>query len=448
MKKVLIISYYFPPSGGPGVQRVLKFVKYLPQFGWQPVVLTVKDADFPARDESLMQEIPPDVKVYRSDIFEPYDLYRKLTGRKKSSAIDVDNIVKGKKKSLSERIAEFIRATVFIPDARRFWLKHAVKLGKEIIDSEKPDVIFSSAPPYTCALIAMKLKKYAKKKNLNIPWMSDFRDAWTGYLTSPDRWLIPSMIDKRYERITLHKADAVTMVASGVKDDFDNKYPEVSKNKQYFLLRNGFDVDDYKDIKYDGTKNDKFTIVYTGSMYGIRNPYFLLDTISGLVNEKLIDKTKIEFIFVGRLGKEIHDYIDASPLKDNVIRIAYVPHSESIKYLMKADIMLLLIDENKYSKMILSGKVFEYVGTAGITGKPILAIAPEGEAADLIRETMTGVIINHNNLTALRETLLKYYNRFFENNNTFSPDKEKIAQYDRKKLTEKLADILNKISQK
>jgi glycosyltransferase involved in cell wall biosynthesis len=395
-----------------------------------------------------MQEIPPDVKVYRSDIFEPYDLYRKLTGRKKSSAIDVDNIVKGKKKSLSERIAEFIRATVFIPDARRFWLKHAVKLGKEIIDSEKPDVIFSSAPPYTCALIAMKLKKYAKKKNLNIPWMSDFRDAWTGYLTSPDRWLIPSMIDKRYERITLHKADAVTMVASGVKDDFDNKYPEVSKNKQYFLLRNGFDVDDYKDIKYDGTKNDKFTIVYTGSMYGIRNPYFLLDTISGLVNEKLIDKTKIEFIFVGRLGKEIHDYIDASPLKDNVIRIAYVPHSESIKYLMKADIMLLLIDENKYSKMILSGKVFEYVGTAGITGKPILAIAPEGEAADLIRETMTGVIINHNNLTALRETLLKYYNRFFENNNTFSPDKEKIAQYDRKKLTEKLADILNKISQK
>jgi glycosyltransferase involved in cell wall biosynthesis len=448
MKKVLIISYYFPPSGGPGVQRVLKFVKYLPQFGWKPIVLTVKDADFPARDESLMKEIPPDVNVYRSDIFEPYDLYRKLTGRKKSAAIDVDNIIKGKKKSISERMAEFIRATIFIPDARRFWLKHAVKLGKEIIDNEKPDVMFSSAPPYTCALIAMKLKEYAHKKNLDIPWVSDFRDAWTGYLTSPDRWLIPSMIDKRYERITLDKADAVTMVASGVKDDFDNKYPEVSKNKKYFLLRNGFDAEDYETLNFTPEKNEKFTIVYTGSMYGIRNPYFLLDTISDLVDEKLIDKNKIVFIFVGRLGKEIHDYIDESPLKDNVIRIAYVPHSESIRYLLKADAMLLLIDENKYSKMILSGKVFEYVGTAGITGKPILAIAPEGEAADLIRETSTGEIIHHNNSTALRETLLKYYNRFFENNNTFSPDKAKIAQYDRKKLTEKLADILNKISQK
>ncbi|RPI18070.1 MAG: hypothetical protein EHM58_07025 [Ignavibacteriae bacterium] len=448
MKKVLIISYYFPPSGGPGVQRVLKFVKYLPQFGWEPTVLTVKDGDFPARDESLLKEIPENVKVYRTHIFEPYDLYRRLTGRTKSTAIDVDNINKNKKKSISERLAEFVRATFFIPDARRFWLRYAAAEGKKIIDNENPDIIFSSSPPYTCALIAMRLKRYAQKKGKDIPWVSDFRDAWTGYLTTPDRWAIPAGIDKKYERDTLKHADAVTMVANGIKDDFDSKYPVISKDKNYVLIRNGFDLDDYKGINGSNLKNNKFTIVYTGSMYGKRNPYFLLETLAELVSQNHIDKNKIKLIFVGRCGGEILNYINKSPLKDPIELIPYVPHSESIKYLLNADAMLLLIDEDKYSKMILSGKVFEYLGTSSITGKPIIAIAQEGEAADLIRETSAGDIIHHNNKKGLEETLLKYYNRFFENNNTFSVNREKIAQYDRRLLTKKLADTFNNLRKK
>ncbi len=252
LKKVLIISYYFPPSGGPGVQRILKFVKYLPSFGWEPVVLTVKDGDFPARDESLLNEIPANIKVYRTKIFEPYDLYRNMTGKKKNTAIDVENINKEGRKKFSEQIAEFIRATFFIPDARRGWLKYAVKEGKKIIDEEKPDLIFSSAPPYTCAMIAMKLKRYYfKKYGRQIPWISDFRDAWTGYLTSPKRWVLPAAIDASYERKTLDEADALTMVANGIKDDFDGKYPDISKDKKYFLIRNGFDSEDYKGITYD-----------------------------------------------------------------------------------------------------------------------------------------------------------------------------------------------------
>jgi glycosyltransferase involved in cell wall biosynthesis len=285
LKKVLIISYYFPPSGGPGVQRVLKFVKYLPEFGWQPVVLTVKDGDFPARDESLLNEIPKDVKVFRTDIFEPYNYYRKLTGRKKGQAIDVDNIEKGSKKRFSDRISEFIRATFFIPDARRGWKKYAVKEGKKIIDTEKPDLIFSSSPPYTCALIAMELKKYAGKKGRKIPWVSDLRDAWTDYLTTPNRWFLPKKIDKKYERTSLDKADVLTIVASGMKDDFDKKYPQISKKTKYVLLRNGFDSDDYKNAQYENKTNEKFTVVYTGSMYGKRNPYYFLDTVAELVNQ-------------------------------------------------------------------------------------------------------------------------------------------------------------------
>ena len=452
MKKVLIISYYFPPSGGPGVQRVLKFVKYLPEFGWEPVVLTVKDGDFPARDESLIKEIPANIKVYRTHIFEPYDYYRKLTGKSKKDAIDVDNINKESKTRFSDRIAEFIRATFFIPDARRFWRKYAVREGKKIIDIEKPDLIFSSSPPYTCALIAMDLKKYYKRKyGKPVKWIADFRDAWTDYLTTPKRWFIPSAIDKRYERCVLDNSDAVTMVANGIKYDFDKKYPEISEKTKYSLIRNGYDSDDYKNIlpsvaPPDGGRlslHDKLTIVYTGSMYGKRNPYYLLDNVSELVKAGKVDINKLRFIFVGRMGGDIKNYIANSPLAGSIETIPYVTHSESINFLMIADAMLLLIDEDKYSKMILSGKVFEYLGASQITGKPIFAIAGEGEAKDLIEETKAGFVIPHNNPSILQENFLKLYNGFFNNINTFSVDLEAIKKYDRRLLSEKLANLFN-----
>lgn len=428
------------------MQRVLKFVKYLPSFGWKPIVLTVKDGDFPARDESLLKEVPEDIEVHRTDIFEPYDLYRKLTGKSKNTAVDVNNIDGGSKAGLSDKIAEFIRATFFIPDARIGWKRHAIKEGKKIIEANKPDIIFSSSPPYTCALIAMELKKYAERSlGKKVPWVSDFRDAWTDYLTTPNRWFIPKRIDRKYERTTLDKADAVTIVASGMKDDFDRKYPEISGKTNFVLLRNGFDEEDYKHADVKGTRNDKFTIVYTGSMYGKRNPYYLLDTVSGLVEEGKVSKDKIEFIFVGRLGSEIHDYIDKSPLKECIKLIKYVPHSESINYLMKADAMLLLIDEDKYSKMILSGKVFEYLGAAALTGKPVFAIAGEGEAKDLLNETNAGIVTPHNNPEKLKENYLKLYNSFFENNTAILPsyNKEAIEKYERRLLTKHLAEVFN-----
>jgi hypothetical protein len=427
------------------VQRILKFVKYLPQYGWEPLVLTVEDGDFPARDESLLDEIPLSIKVYRTKIFEPYGFYRKLTGRKKTSAIDVDNINKEGRERFSERVSEFIRATFFIPDARRGWLRYAVREGKKIIDEERPDLIFSSSPPYTCAMIAVKLKNYhLKKYGKQISWVSDFRDAWTGYLTTPDRWLIPAAIDAGYERNTLEQTDAVTMVANGIKDDFDTKYPDISKDKKYFLIRNGFDSEDYKGIEHPKSRNEKFTVAYTGSMYGKRNPFFFIDTLTELIKSNKVDINKIKLVFVGRMGKDIVNYIESSYLKQVIEHIPYVPHSESIKYLLGADAMLLLIDEDKYSKMILSGKVFEYLGASLITGKPIIAIAPEGEAADLIRETSAGEIIPHNNKEYLSKVFMKYYNSFLESGKIpVLTNSEAIKQYDRKLLTAKLAEVFD-----
>ena len=442
MKKVLVISYYFPPSGGPGVQRVLKFVKYLPEFGWEPVVLTVKDANFPARDESLLKEIPGNIKVYRTDIFEPYGLYRRLTGREKGTALDVDNIPKEGKKKISEKLAEFIRATFFIPDARKGWFKYAYAEGKKIIEKESPDLIFSSSPPYTCALIAMKLKKYS-----GIRWVSDFRDAWTGYLTSPNRWFIPSTIDKHCEKSTLKAADVLTIVANGIKDDFGSKYPEISRNKNFVLIRNGFDGEDFK--PFDSALGDtvkKFRIVYTGSMYGKRNPYFFIETLSELVKVGSIDRNKLKIIFAGRCAAEIHEFLRTCDIRETIEFIPYLPHSESVQLLLQADAMLLLIDEDKYSKMILSGKMFEYLGACAITGKPILAIAPDGEAADVIRETRAGDVVSYNDKEKLSEVLFKYYDSFLKNIQTFWGNKEAIKKYERKNLTKQLVKVFDEIS--
>lgn len=184
MKNLLVVTYYFPPSGGPGVQRVLKFVKYLRDFEIRPIVLTVANGDFPVRDESLLSEIPPDVPVYRSKIFEPYQLYRKLTGKPADAPVDVNNIPKpGERRSVAEHFAEFVRSNFFIPDARIGWLPSAVAMGKRIIQSERIDCLYSSSPPYTSALIARALKR-----RTHLPWIAGFRDPWTGFLSTPVRY--------------------------------------------------------------------------------------------------------------------------------------------------------------------------------------------------------------------------------------------------------------------
>jgi glycosyltransferase involved in cell wall biosynthesis len=295
----------------------------------------------------------------------------------------------------------------------------------------------------------MKLKRYYERKfGKQIYWVSDFRDAWTDYLTTPKRWFIPSAVDKQYEKNAVKNSDAVTIVANGIKDDFDRKYPEISAKTKYVLIRNGYDSVDYKTAplpKDRESQSGKFTMVYTGSMYGKRNPYYLLDNVLSLVKEGKIDINKIRFLFVGRMGGDVSDYLRNSPLVQCIKCIPYVMHSESIGYLMESDAMLLIIDEDKYSKMILSGKVFEYLGAARLTGKPVFAIAGNGEAKDLIEETKSGFVSPHNNPELLKENFLKLYNGFFENKQSFSPDSEAIIKYERRLLTEKLAMLFNEL---
>lgn len=436
MKNLLIVAYYFPPSGGPGVQRVLKHVKYLPEFGWNPIVLTVSNGQFPAIDESLMKQIPDNIKVYRSPLYEPYDLYRFFTGKKKGTAVDVNVIKKeGQKVSFKEKIAEFIRATFFIPDARMSWLFTSKKIVDEIIESHNIEAVYSSSPPYTCSLIARRVKR-----KFGLPWIAGFRDPWTGFISSPKRWLLPRAIDKNMEFTTFSESDAVECAWEGIIKDALGKYPQLDKSK-FHHVANGFDSNDFPNVDFKG--NDKFTITYTGSMYGRRNPAAVFKAVEELIIEGKISKNDFKFKFIGRFGNEIHDMFDSASFRESIEIIGYMPHGESIKQLMLSDILLLIVDESKESEEIVPGKVYEYIGVM----KPVMANAPESSAiAKLIDETQTGKYAHQENIAKIKEIFLEYFASWEAGLPLYKPLIDEIRKYERRESARQLAVLLDKFA--
>lgn len=435
MKKVLVVAYHFPPGGGPGVQRVLKHVTYLHEAGWKPIVLTVENGDFPARDESLLEKIPDHVDVHRVRIYEPYDLYRALMG-KRSAAIDVNvNKSSSHRSGWKERLAEFIRATFFIPDARVGWLLTAVKAGKELIERENIDAIYTSSPPYTCALIGRALHRQTKR-----PWVAGFRDPWTGFLTTPDRWFLPAAIDRSLERSVFAEADAVECAWQGIIEDAITKYPTLDRSK-FHHVPNGFDSNDMPRVTY--VKNDVFTITYTGSMYGRRNPAKFLRALELLESRGVLAPENVRIRFVGRFGDDVRSMLEASSFASSVENIAYVPHAESIAYLMQSDVLLLIVDEAKESAEIVPGKVYEYIGTY----RPVIALAPHGSAIEqLILETNAGMSAPQEDVEAVATIVATMYARWRNNEPMATPNIDEVGKYERRESAHYLARILDALT--
>src|SRR5438477_1527628 len=284
-KYVLFITYYFPPAGGPGVQRVTKFIKYLNDYGWTPIVLAPDNPEYQARDESLAKELPPDLIVRRSHIFEPYDLYRKFTGTKEGLSLDINVFEEGSNMSLKQRIAHFIRATFFIPDARIGWYKSAVREAMKITKEYPISMIYSSSPPYTVSVIARTVSK-----ETGIPFVAGFRDPWSGFeVSAPKRWFLPRSIDKRLESSVFHDAKKIDVAWKGITLDALEKYPDLPKEK-FIHIPNGFDSADYpeRDIHKRGERKrgEKFIMTYSGSLYGPRNHKNFFKAIELLLRRK------------------------------------------------------------------------------------------------------------------------------------------------------------------
>lgn len=432
MKKVLFVTYYFPPSGGPGVQRVLKFIKYLPKFGWEPVVLTVSNGQFLGYDESLFADIPDTLKIYKSKTIEPYNLYNMITGKEKSSTVDVNTAeIDYDNLSFKAKLIEFIRSTIFIPDARVGWRFTAPKIISQIMQEQKIDVVYTSSPPYTPALIG----KYIKEK-YNIPWVVSFRDPWTGYKGTPKRWWLPKMIENNLERKVFSIADAVEVAWDGIIDDAVQKYPELNPDK-FNVIYNGYDPED---VPASGnTKNDKFTFTYTGTLYTIQDPELLFDVVSELVNEGKVDKNKIQFKFIGRIADEIVEKINKSPIKDCIKILGYMPHNKVMEELSKTDVSLLMGINSKEKYVNVPGKTFEYIGM----GKPIFLVAPEKSTlSSIISDSGLGYAIDHSDRSEMKSKYFDLYNNWL-NGTPFSPDRSKLEKHSRLNGTSKLARVLD-----
>jgi glycosyltransferase involved in cell wall biosynthesis len=442
-KYVLIVTYYFPPAGGPGVQRVLKFIKYLKDFGWTPIVLVPENPEYQARDESLMKELPKDLIVHRAPIFEPYDLYRKFTGKQKGVSLDV-NVIKeeGAKRSITERMAELIRATIFIPDARIGWFWSAVKEGRKILDTYPIRAIYSSSPPYTPSLIARRLHRIS-----GLPWIAGFRDPWTGFHNTPNRWFLPRKVDKKLEHDVFDEAALVEVAWKGIAEDALGKYSDLDA-KKFIHIPNGFDSADFPepDIQKRAVRpmNNRCTITYSGSLYGPRNPLSFLKAIESLIDRGAIDPQKMKLRFVGRFGAEIHDMLARPKIASMVEKIEYVPHARAVELLLDSDALLLIVDEVPSVEQIVPGKVYEYLGAM----RPLIAIAPpNGAIGELLRETGAGEAVRQSDIESQARLIERIYNDWLTGSSSFRMDPTAITQYERREATRKLAGLLDQVTE-
>jgi glycosyltransferase involved in cell wall biosynthesis len=434
-KRVLVVAYYFPPSGGPGVQRVLKFVKYLPEFGWDPAVLTVQDGDYPARDPSLLEEIPAGMPVHRTPILEPYTVYRALTGKRKGEAVDVNtNYRPGTKVPLTERLSQAVRATLFIPDARVGWLPFGLGRGARIAREWGADLIFSSSPPYTAALLGRGIARRAK-----LPWVFELRDPWTGFLSAPVRHGPSRALDRRLERNCVRDAARVVLAWRGIGRDLEGKYPGLGAPK-FRLIENGFDPDDLAGA--EPIRADRFTVVYTGSMYGVRNPDTFLQAVARLLDEGRVAAGELLVRFVGRFGDEVRAMFRRPELRGVVEEVGHRPHAESVRYTLGADVLLLVVDDVAGSEGIVPGKVFEYIGAR----RPILAVAPEGDVADLVRRTGAGVVVDRNDVAGMAAALAAWIDERRATGRVVFPGREEeVNRLSRRGRTEELARVFDEV---
>lgn len=407
------------------MQRVLKFAKYLPQFGWQPVILTVEDGDYPSIDHSLESEVPDECIVYKTKAFEPYGLYRKLTGKNKDEEISTDVLGSSSNAGIVNKFASLIRRNVFIPDARVGWIPTIVKEGQKIIEREKPELILSSSPPHSLQVGAMKL---AKKTGLK--WIADFRDPWLEivYYQKIKRNKITVSVDKHFERNVLRSADYVITIGDTIADQFKTKVSE----QNYSVITNGYDQADFDNLNRNF--NEKFTITYTGVLSKERIPHALLEAMKQLKEEGTDD---ITLQFAGNVCNELTQKVAEKKLNAQVKYIGYVPHGEALQMLAASDMLLLVIDDVPGNKGFLSGKLFDYLGCRRF----ILAFGPlDGDANKIITETESGIVINYKDEKTTREVLKQFYLKHRNYNYNSMPE-----LYERKKLTSKLVQIMESI---
>jgi hypothetical protein len=430
-KKVLIITYYWPPAGGIPVQRWLKFAKYLREYQWEPVIYTVSNGDY-LKDESLWSEVPEGIEVIHRPIWEPYRLYWMISGSNKSKRNARVEMKTDNKATAFQKFSLWLRGNVFIPDARRFWIGPSFRYLTKYLKKTKVDAIVSTGPPHTMHMIGMKLFK-----EMGIPWVADFRDPWTTMDYYKDLKLT-GWADRKHRRLeqeVICTASKVTVVGNAMKEEFESK-----GSKQVAVLHNGFDENDFK-LSSPVPLDKKFSIVHVGSFFLRRNPNALWEALSKLNEENHPLMSDLEIKLVGNVNENVVDSINQFGLGRYLNLISQKPYKEVLADTHAAQILLLPIDNFEGAKWVITGKVFEYLAVK----RPILCIAPtDGDAAYVINSTGAGKVFGFTDVQGIKQQLIQWYEEF--KSGRLNVSSKGIELYSRKKLTGDLVTILNDIS--
>ena len=422
-KKVLIITYYWPPSGGSGVQRWLKFSKYLRDFNIEPVIYTIDNPSYPIKDTSLESEIPLGLEVLKQPIFEPNSFLSIFGNNKKKESAGFLN----PNPTLLGRFFQYVRANYFIPDARKFWIIPSVKFLSNYLKNNKIDAIITTGPPHSMHLVGLALRDKFK-----IKWISDFRDPWTEIDYFQQLPLTKKANKKHHqlEQEVLEKSDMVIVVGETMKKKF------LKHNHNIEVLTNGFDsYENSLTIELDSN----FSITHVGLMNADRNPTILWEVLYEISSENIDFKNNLRIKFIGKIDDTVIQDIQVFNPK-NIVKIPYLDHDEVRKYQASSQVLLLSINHVPSAKGIITGKIFEYLQAK----RPILGIGPEdGDAAAILKKTNAGNIVGFNNKVELKAAVLKLYKDFKEEK--LFVKSINIEQFHRKNITRQLAQVIKKV---
>lgn len=467
MKKVLIITYYWPPSGGSGVQRWVKFAKYLPQNGWQPVIYTPDNPELSVIDRTLEDDIPEEAVILKQPILEPYGIYRRLAGRRgitgeaagrdttgraagMAEAVDRRNMTAGgtevnpinaQKKSLGQKISLWIRGNFFIPDPRCLWVRPSVKFLKRYLSEHPVDVIVSTGPPHSMHLIARKIARAT-----GIPWVADFRDPWTRMfyfkhlpLTRPAR--------RRHERLekrVLDDANTVVAVSPLVQDEFRQM-----TSTPVALITNGFDEEDFETADLEmraleeetGSENgDFFNIVHTGLFAADGNPLELWKALAGIAADDEEFASKLRIRLAGKTDTQIVEAIAAEGLGKNLVNLGYVSHDGAVREQCGASVLILPLRQEPEYRATLPGKLFEYLASR----RPVIGIGQtDGAMARVLDDAHAGRTFGWDDAAGLKAELLRCWNLFREGR--LDDNEEDIGRYSRRQLTRQMAQLFESL---
>ena len=430
MQKVLIITYYWPPAGGPGVQRWLKFVKYLRDFEVEPVIYVPKNPHYPIIDKSFEAEIPSGITIVKQSIKEPYQLAG-IFSKKESKTISSGIIKDEKQQGFLQKMMLWVRGNLFIPDARMLWVKPSVRFLSAYLKENTIETIITTGPPHSLHLIGKQLKE-----NLKLNWIADFRDPWTkiGYHQKLKLTKASQQKHLRLEREVLETADHILTTSFTTKKDFS----KITK-KPISVITNGFDDDEVEEV----VLAEKFRLSHIGSLLSERNPLELWKALQELVSEKEDFAKDLELVLAGKVSESVVSSIREHQLGKYLIEKGYLSHEESLIQQRKAQVLLLIEIDKEETQGIIPGKFFEYVKA----NRPILAMGPKDwDVIQLLEETQAGKYFNYTSKEEIKHQVYAWYQEYKSGKLRVNSSAEKIEQFHRKKLTEKLTNVIQQFN--